>query len=383
MISFQLWSPDSAGIEIIQNSRVGVRHIVLEAGSAILSIGLVEGEEAYLFQYIQGGFILPDTTIVVVDAGSRQIRMFSPSGRHLRTFGGVGKGPGELSGAFAVGVAPPDTLIAWDISARRMTRYERDGAIAGETVFASAQIPLVLSSVDWRVAGDGTLLGADIVDDWGNEVIRIGRDIRLIRDRGAVNISLSLTPLIDQPVVNGYGMLNPFSLHNAMAIRSDPDVRAYLIGDTASWELRTFDTAGSLRSIIRAPVPRTRVTDELYQNAADVAGALRRDENREMAQARRRSFLGMTRPDSTPAVGEIMIDSEGRLWVARWHNPRVLTTSKIYDVFDPNARWRASVEMPEGRADVLDARGTLLALRVRDSLDVERVRIFRVPALAF
>lgn len=42
--------------------------------------------------------MLPDGRFAVADAQAEEVRIFDPDGRHLRTFGGKGAGPGELQG---------------------------------------------------------------------------------------------------------------------------------------------------------------------------------------------------------------------------------------------------------------------------------------------
>lgn len=81
---------DSAGITIAENSGTppenGGGWSLAE--DPTLQIGSVDGEEAYLFSRISGVSRLPDGRIVVSENRAANLRVFSPSGEHLNTFGG-------------------------------------------------------------------------------------------------------------------------------------------------------------------------------------------------------------------------------------------------------------------------------------------------------
>mgnify|MGYP001821510072 FL=1 len=91
---------DSAGIVLAENTGD-----LPEVGGAwslspepVLEIGDLEGEAPYLFQRIWGACRLADGRIAVMDSPSAELRVFSPIGEHLRTFGRRGEGPGEFMG---------------------------------------------------------------------------------------------------------------------------------------------------------------------------------------------------------------------------------------------------------------------------------------------
>src|SRR5262245_7554741 len=85
------------------------------ASKPSLSIGDVEGAPAYLFSQIVGTSRLSSGGIVVADRGSNQIRFFDRAGRHLRTVGRTGGGPGEYEYIRALMRCGGDSIFGFDL----------------------------------------------------------------------------------------------------------------------------------------------------------------------------------------------------------------------------------------------------------------------------
>jgi len=80
-------------------------------GSIDLRIGEVDGEDPYLLTWVPAVATDPDGRVIVVDQGSRQVRVFDAKGRFLFHFGGPGEGPGEMEWPpCCVGFAPDGRL---------------------------------------------------------------------------------------------------------------------------------------------------------------------------------------------------------------------------------------------------------------------------------
>ena len=89
---------DSAGIRIVENARPpeGSRLGWTIGPEPLMSIGVLEGEEPYMLHWAFNSVRLSDGRIVVVNAGTQELRMFDESGTHLLTWGGSGEGPGSF-----------------------------------------------------------------------------------------------------------------------------------------------------------------------------------------------------------------------------------------------------------------------------------------------
>lgn len=58
------------------------------------SIGIEEGDDEYIFGKIRDVNYLANGTIVVIDQSFQRIRLYSPTGHHLKEVIGNGVGPG-------------------------------------------------------------------------------------------------------------------------------------------------------------------------------------------------------------------------------------------------------------------------------------------------
>ena len=78
---------DSAGVRIAESDPSSSDATCTISEEPILVIGDDETDERQWFSYVRGAGRLSDGSIVAVDRGSAQIRVYDPDGRHLRTDG--------------------------------------------------------------------------------------------------------------------------------------------------------------------------------------------------------------------------------------------------------------------------------------------------------
>jgi len=124
---------DSAGVTVVHNPGVGL----WSASDAWtveeeLRIGAIEGDAEYLFGRIGAVDADSKSRILVLDAQTQHIRVYSSQGQFEGTIGGPGAGPGELGPEPAsLSVGPGDTLLVPDLSNQRVNRYAPDGTSLG------------------------------------------------------------------------------------------------------------------------------------------------------------------------------------------------------------------------------------------------------------
>ncbi len=97
----------------------------------LLEIGVREGPEAYQLHRVTGSVRLPGGRILVANAGSRELRLFSPEGEFLRAVGADGEGPGEFRYPSKIRRLSADSILVWDRSLRRISFFDTDGAFLG------------------------------------------------------------------------------------------------------------------------------------------------------------------------------------------------------------------------------------------------------------
>lgn len=105
---------DSAGIHIVENPAASVDHVLSTSLEPVLSIGTVDGApEEQLFQ-VTAARRLSDGSVVVANAGSRDVRFYGSDGSLRKIFGGPGRGPQEFQYPAGLTVLPGDTILVQD-----------------------------------------------------------------------------------------------------------------------------------------------------------------------------------------------------------------------------------------------------------------------------
>lgn len=115
------------------------------------------------FSAIHGVDVDRDGNVYAFEGQAAQIRVYDPQGRHLRTIGRRGEGPGEFEDSPVFGVVG-DTIWAYDSTLRRVTLFDRRGTVLSTSrldgVVVDLQRPGSIGYVLPRlVLSDGLFLG--------------------------------------------------------------------------------------------------------------------------------------------------------------------------------------------------------------------------------
>lgn len=387
---------DSAGIRIIENAEPSVgdpgRWASVDPEPAV-RIGEMDGAEPYLFTWVIQAFEAADGSIVVADLDTRQLRVFDRAGSHVRTFGRSGDGPGEFRAQPRIRLIAPDTVVAWDAGARRLTWFTLDGTITREESIVELPLPLTLSPPPWIVLGDGSLLHMDPVPFVPPEdrrgMVERHRNL-LVRPGG----SSELTTIRDLPGgtalygASGASFGNPDIAADAggsWAVRTDPLSVVIADDPMGRWALSVYDFSGTRTESIRIGLPRAAFTADLAdRERSRLLERLEREpalSPREAADLRS-AVRGLSFPDSARAIEGVIADSSDQLWVRRWRGAWNEEGVDTYDVISPDGAWLGCVEIPGDLGRVLSiGEDHVLSLRT-DPLGVPRINrhgLARVP----
>jgi hypothetical protein len=124
------------GITVVRNPKNPVS--VPSAPSALsleedLRIGVLEGEDEYMFGFLRSVQVDDDENIYVCDAEFIKIRVYDRNGRHLRSFGKEGEGPGEFAWPSRMYLRPINRdLGILDGNNNRFCYYSLEGACLKE-----------------------------------------------------------------------------------------------------------------------------------------------------------------------------------------------------------------------------------------------------------
>lgn len=131
--------------------------------SPAVSIGDGTGEGQDLFS-VSDAAVAPDGSILILDGGSRSIRVYSRDGAFLRSVGRDGDGPGEYRSLRALRVLRSGEVLVHDPVALRLTRLDKNLEVMGteriaRDVGASVPVPGRLRPLE---SGTVLMAGGDV-----------------------------------------------------------------------------------------------------------------------------------------------------------------------------------------------------------------------------
>ena len=119
---------DSAGVVVVEDPADMPR----KAGGwfvdpePFLSIGSIDGPEGTLLDDVTGADALPDGSVALLNAGSREIRILDHTCTLVSAIGRDGEGRGEFRYLSLGGVPPGDTVVVMDALLRRLSLVHPD-----------------------------------------------------------------------------------------------------------------------------------------------------------------------------------------------------------------------------------------------------------------
>lgn len=361
---------DSSGITIVENLEPewgeGDEWRVTQA---LASIGGVDVSRPYRLFDVRGAVRLGTGAIVVADFTSRQIRWYAEDGSFLRAVGREGGGPGEFKSILNMWRIRGDSVAVFDFGNARMTVLGPDGEIGREVgvqpLLARPVGPFADGSfLAWRptsqIATGRTTVGVHRGRALFVRLNSSGEVVDTLTERpGAVRYhdTVAGRPLMASP---------PYTNPSGFSVAVAPEHWYYSSLDR--FEIEEYSQEGRIRRLIRCDVSPRPVTPELVERWRRFA----REEFSQMPPVFRDWRVNLPVPETLPAHGALLADSEGYLWAAEYSLEEESTT---WWVFNADGRWLGAVAIPPG--GTLTQIGSDFVLGVwKDELDVEQVRMY-------
>jgi hypothetical protein len=369
---------DSAGVTIVENTgALPPNGGWAVAPDPLLSIGTAEGDHAYQFFGVAGLHRFGDGRIGVVDAGSREVRIFDGGGAFLRSFGKQGAGPEEFEMPILAG-ARGDTLLIVDRANHRLswlhpeTGFTRSARVSDEVggylnpagVFANGQV-VFGGAFDMRRTGE-----------LHTGMNRGGTFYRSCNPDGSLATDFGDVPgaefFIEDATAQGPAS-RPVLVPFGKVAQATASADAFYYSDQDGFEIRAWEPSGTLARLIRLPHDPVAVTEQDRQHYID--DVIRRVGDESQAAGLRRQLGSTPLPESFPGHGALMADRLAHLWVAEFDRPGAETRAWL--VFDPAGALVARLTLPPD-FDPLEIGADYILGVARDELGVEYVRMHRL-----
>jgi hypothetical protein len=301
--------------------------------------------------------------IYVPEHYNNRVTVLSEDGRLIRTLGRRGSGPGEFQAVQSVQVLPGDSLLVYDPALGRASVFAPDSIRPAYTALLSAG-----GAAPWQVqrtrANDGYLVRYQPMFEFAS-----GSDISTRMDRiavlnldGSVRQRLRSFPSRTGIVVDRSVMLNPFGREGLVQL--DSRERLHFVW-TDSLAVSRTDLDGNPLPGFNVPYTPPRVTSADLEDALSV-----------LTSSVRRQFepaLADSAPGRWPAVRDMLIDDQDRIWLALAGTLRRPTE---WAAFSPDGTYIRSVLIPVGSSVRFIRGDRFYAERLKD--DVPHVVVYQM-----
>ncbi len=364
-LPFEVGTVDSSGVQIVTSDPTNSDETCAFSAEPVLVIGDNEEDDTQWFSVINGMGRLSDGSIVVIDRMAAQVRIFDATGRHLRTMGERGVGPGEFTAPWILWVTPGDTLWVGNQRPWSYSVFTAEGEFVRRVMLDP---PYPNPS-----RGGGVLDNRYTVNAAYESLYTPAFDapdtmvVEIHDPEGMLVGTLAKVPSETLGKVSGA----PETFWVSPLFEGDAEVDArgstIALAHGSKPELRILDEAFNLRTIIRWAEPDREVTgaDLRAWRSNYLEGIGERDEYDD-------ATLSPERPvtDLFPALSSVSIGRDGRIWVRQYDRPR---EERGWLAFGSDGRFHCRMARLPGAAWEFGADYVLLLHR--SELGVQTVRM--------
>lgn len=360
-------------------AQVGQPRPAAEVGLSVeplLSIGLVEGANEYLFAGINGGALLADGSVVVSDRSHFRIQKFGPDGEHLWSRGREGEGPGEFEYVqVAPGCVSAERIVVYDIWSARISVFSGDGELSDDYPFLFNGLPLRRFSC----APNGRLGFAGSSVGMGETGAEPGEIFRELLSLGSAELGDTVAATLRERIPSsemrylGPGDAMPGNIwsHDAVFAAADQGV---WFGTGEDYEIELVGWTGETIRRIRWEGPDLNVTPEdinRYRDSLEESYRQGGGADWRARFQRRWEWESEIVPDVFPAYQGLIVGDDGVLWVHDYLRPGERSE---WFAFDADGNWTRTLVLPS-RTVLLDIGPDWAVVRTLDEVDVQRVAV--------
>jgi len=282
----------------------------------VLSIGS-EDDDNYAFGVIKDVAVDPEGDIYVLDLGFNRVQVYDSDGVYLRTIGKEGKGPGEISGGFAVDVDLEGKVFVLDYLKRRIIVFGPGGDYLRDIQFKEG--------VPWDMSVRNGLLYVAVRSvsiDTARQVFHWRVGVACYDLEGHLRWRVAEYPDVQPQRYRGWGVRTGYEPRLVWTVDRNGNV---YVGYSDRYEIRVFGQGGALIREFGRVFKRIEVSSEEKQNVLEklnVPGTVKEK---------------LIFPKTKPAFYKMILDDAGNLWVniPQKHGSR----GYAFDIFSPDGTY--------------------------------------------
>jgi hypothetical protein len=296
------------GVTIVKNPREPLYAEMRLDLEDELSIKGIDEDGDFLFAEARSIAVDSNDNIFICDRKESSIKIFDRCGNFLKTIGGRGQGPGEMSDPGIVRISNNNELVVLDFQNRCLLFFSTEGEY--------------IKTLNSR----GMLLLGLRLDSKGNFIVSTLKLSQSFPEYELIKFDPHLNPLFkigSMPYQQNLRALNPFAPGYTYAVDQNDNI---VYGYPNKYEIQIFSPQGTILRKIIKDYDAVRVTD-----------AEKEEENSQAP-----SYVSFDFPDTHSAFQSILVDEEGRIFVKTWKNEEG-RKGFYYDIFDSQGRYTAKI----------------------------------------
>jgi hypothetical protein len=364
---------DSAGIRIVENTSPAwsAEEGWQLGGTPSLDIGGSIGDPNHELYRVRGAAELSDGRIVIANAGTYELRFFSPDGEYLGKAGGHGEGPGELQHVTWMIKLRGDSLLVFDRLQMRLSVFDSQGQFRRSVTIRHTE-ELMFQPVglfgDASVLSYATLITRQTGPYRNQDILfRHWSEGEGVDTLGIFPGTESFTRALENgPVMGG----SPYFPRSSLYLVRGQN---FYVATSDTYEIGVYSQAGDLVSLIRRDFTPLEVTAEAVAFERERAVSIRtphpmRPQLEEYQDAK-------PIPATMPAYAAVKHDELDNLWVEEYRYPG--DDVSRWTVFDPDGLMLGTIQMPPGFSLLYSGDGFVLG-SWQDEFEVDHVRRYEL-----
>ena len=281
-----------------------------------LCIGDEEGVEDFIFSQIRSVQVDEEENIYVLDSKEVCVKVFDKNGKHIRTFGKKGQGPGEIQLPMRMHLVKGKEILIYDNANNRLSFYSLDGKCLREISAGKYRFQRTIPDSKGNIITQLLIPG----DKFVNEIKKFDSNLNPIITIEAIEEEIS-------PYV--FNLVSPTL--NVRVMKNDNIAWGY----SSKYEIFVVSPEGkTIRKIVKDYDPVKVTEEEKEKIIKDRFG------DRGVPPGFKLEFAKNYYPYYFFICGD-----EGRIYVRTYEKDK--ERNFYYDVFDPEGRYIARFSLPE------------------------------------